>query len=175
MRDGLAAIGVFPTVEEVDLFFKRYDTNRDYSLRYSEFASAFLSQDSYYASLLNRRASNYRSPIYRRDDCFYADTAAEHRNMWRVFFKVEVSAEAVRQRLQRNPHFNVYNAFNSLDSNNDGRVDKFEIKRLIESRGFYVSHLEAGQVLKKFDANNDGTINLNEFREEIMPKSPVKH
>ena len=60
--------------------------------------------------------------------------------MWRVFFKVEIAAEAVRQRLQRNPHFNVYNAFNSLDSNNDGRVDKFEIKRLIESRGFYVSH-----------------------------------
>jgi len=33
---------------------------------------------------------------------------------------------------------------------------------LIESRGFYVSHKEADSVLKKFDKNNDGTINYDE-------------
>lgn len=95
--------------------------------------------------------------------------------MWRVHFKVEVAAEAVRQRLQRQPCFNVYEAFNSLDLNDDGRVSTLEIKRLIESRGFYVTEKEAAQVVKKFDASNDGYISFNEFREEIMPKSPHKH
>jgi len=33
---------------------------------------------------------------------------------------------------------------------------------LIESRGFYVSHKEADSVLKKFDKDNDGSINYNE-------------
>lgn len=93
--------------------------------------------------------------------------------MWRVHFKVEVAAEAVRQRLQRQPCFNVYEAFNSLDLNDDGRVSTLEIKRLIESRGFYVTEKEAAQVVKKFDASNDGYISFNEVsiaREYKDPK-----
>jgi hypothetical protein len=112
--------------------------------------------------MLNRRPSNHRHPLYRRDDCFYSDTQVEFRNMWRVHFKAEVAAEAVRQRLQRQPCFNVYEAFNSLDLSGDGRVSSSEIKRMIESRGFYVTEKEASQVLKKFDTNNDGSITFNE-------------
>ena len=162
VRDGLAAIGVFPTSEEADLFFKRYDADGSLRINFHEFSEAFLSQDSYYQHMLNRRPSNHRHPLYRRDDCFYSDTQVEFRNMWRVHFKVEVAAEAVRQRLQRQPCFNVYEAFNSLDLNDDGRVSASEIKRIIESRGFYVTEKEASQVLKKFDNNNDGSITFNE-------------
>lgn len=82
--------------------------------------------------------------------------------MWRVHFKVEVAAEAIRQRLQRQPCFNVYEAFNSLDLNDDGRITSHEVKRLIESRGFYVTDKEAHQVFKKFDSNQDGSVTLNE-------------
>lgn len=93
--------------------------------------------------MLNRRPSNHRHNCVRRDDCFFADTQVEFRNMWRVHFKVEVAAEAIRQRLACNPHFNVVQAFNSLDMNMDGKVSSSEIKRIIESRGFYVSQKEA--------------------------------
>lgn len=162
IREGLSAIGVFPTSDEVDLFLKRYDDNKDGRLNFNEFSDAFLSNDSYYSHMLNRRPSNHRHPCYRRDDCFYSDTQVEFRNMWRVHFKVEVAAEAVRQRLQRNPHFNVYEAFNSLDLNDDGTVRADEIKRIIESRGFYVSFKEAQTVMEKFDKNKDGRVNYNE-------------
>lgn len=175
LREGLAAIGVFPTSDEVDLFFKRYDSNRDHRLNFSEFSTAFLSQDSYYSHMLNRRPSNHRNHLHRRDDCFFPETQVEFRNMWRVHFKVETSAEAVRQRLACNPHFNAYQAFNSLDLNADGRVQQHELKRLIESRGFYVTNKEANQVFKKFDEDNDGTVRLHDFRSEIEPKSPVRH
>jgi hypothetical protein len=74
LRDGLAAIGVFPTSDEVDLFFKRYDGSRDHRLNFKEFSEAFIAQDSYYAHMLNRRPSNHRIPSHRRDDCFFADT-----------------------------------------------------------------------------------------------------
>ena len=74
IREGLSAIGVFPTSEEVDLFLTRYDGNKDLRLSFNEFADAFLSSDSYYSNMLNRRPSNHKHPIYRRDDCFYSDT-----------------------------------------------------------------------------------------------------
>jgi Ca2+-binding EF-hand superfamily protein len=43
LRDGLAAIGVFPTSEEADLVFKRYDSDLNLRINFHEFSSAFLS------------------------------------------------------------------------------------------------------------------------------------
>ena len=122
LRDGLSAIGVYPTSEEVELFVTRYDSNGDRRLTFNEFSDAFVAQDSYYAHMVNRRPSNHRHPLYRRDDCFMADTQIEFRNVWRVHFKTEVSAESIRQRLQRQPCFNIYEAFNSCDLNDNGSV-----------------------------------------------------
>lgn len=143
LRDGLSAIGVFPTSEEVELFVTRYDSSHDRRLSAREFEAAFLAHDHYYASMVSRRPSNYRYPLYRRDDCFLADTSIEFRNMWRVHFKVESAAENIRRRLAAKPCFNVYEAFNSLDVHEHGSLCKEEFRRLIESRGFYVSDKEA--------------------------------
>jgi hypothetical protein len=93
MREGLNAIGVFPTLDEVDLFVKRYDLNNDGRLSFGEFSKAFESSDHYYAGMLARRPSNHRHVCVRRDDCFYAGTQSEFRNMWRVHFKCETGAE----------------------------------------------------------------------------------
>lgn len=174
LREGLAAIGVFPTPDEVNLFFQRYDTNKNHRLNFSEFSAAFVSDDNYYAHMLNRRPSNHRHHLHRRDDCFFPDTQVEHRNMWRVHFKVESAAEAVRLRLAAHPYFNPVQAFNSLDLNMDGRINSNEIKRIIESRGFYVTQKEAQQVLSKYDKNKDGLIDYHEFVDEIEPKSPIR-
>ena len=162
LRDGLSAIGVFPTSEEVELFITRYDDSKDRRLSMREFEQAFLAQDGYYAGMVQRRPSNYRYPLYRRDDCFHADTAIEFRNMWRVHFKVESAAETIRRRLNSSPYFNVYEAFNSLDLDGDATITKTEVRRWIESRGFYVSDREAEQITKKFDNNGDGRINYSE-------------
>jgi Ca2+-binding EF-hand superfamily protein len=82
--------------------------------------------------------------------------------MWKVHFRVEVAAEIVRQRLQGITNFNVYDAFNSLDLNNDGIITTSELRRIMESRGFYISENEANKVIAKFDTKKDGTIRFNE-------------
>jgi len=41
------------------------------------------------------------------------------------------------------PYFNVYEAFNSLDLNDNGNIGREEFRRLIQSKGFYVSDKEA--------------------------------
>lgn len=124
--------------------------------------------------MLKRRPSNHRHHLHRRDDCFFPDTQVEHRNMWRVHFKVESAAEAVRQRLHAHPHFDVVKAFNSLDANSDGRIQTHELMHILECRGFFVTKKEAEQVLQKFDENRDGQVFFHEFKDEIEPKSPVR-
>ena len=162
IRNGLAAIGVFPSSEEIDLWFKRYDSNGDNKLEFGEFSEAFLPQDSYYTAMLQRRGSTHRYPLYRRDDCFFPDTAVQFRGLFNVHFKAEVAIEAVRQRLAGNPHFDALEAFNSLDLNNDGMVSATEIKQIIQKRGHYVSDKDAALLLRKFDQNNDTQINFKE-------------
>ena len=162
LREGLAAIGVFPTSEELDLFITRYDTTGDRRLNMREFSDAFLALDAYYAGMVERRGSNHRYPLYRRDDCYMADTQLEFRAVWRTHFRSEVAAEATRQRLQRMPYFNVYEAFNSLDQNDSGAVSREEFKRLIQSRGFYVSEKEATEIVEKMDKNKNGRVSFAE-------------
>lgn len=86
LREGLAAIGVFPTSEELELFITRYDSSGDRRLNMREFSDAFLALDAYYASMVERRGSNHRYPLYRRDDCFMPDTQLEFRAVWRTHF-----------------------------------------------------------------------------------------
>ena len=62
------------------------------------------------------------------------------------------------------PYFNVYEAFNSLDLNEDGRITRDEFKRIIQSRGFYVSEKEANQIVEKMDKTKDGRVSFAEVR-----------
>jgi Ca2+-binding EF-hand superfamily protein len=63
--------------------------------------------------------------------------------------------------------FNIYEAFKTCDINNDGIVTKEEIKKLLDSRGFYVTEKEVHGLMEKFDKDRDGRISYSEFMEEI--------
>ena len=60
------------------------------------------------------------------------------------------------------PYFNVYDAFNSLDQNDSGAISRDEFKRLIQSRGFYVSEKEATEIVDKMDRNKNGRVTFSE-------------
>lgn len=49
-------IGIFPSKEELYLFFKRHDQDLDGLLRYGEFCKAILPLTSEYANLMNNRS-----------------------------------------------------------------------------------------------------------------------
>ena len=169
LKAGLNDVGVFPTVEDLELFIKRYDKNEDRRLRFSEFCDAFTPLDAYYANLVNKRTSNdVRGRLYQRDDCFYPETKLEFKSVWRTHFKVESYSESLRQRLYKRPGFNLYEAFISCDLNDDGTISKEELRRLIESRGFYVSEKEVNQLVEKIDKDKDGRISYHEVSRRPM-------
>lgn len=68
----------------------------------------------------------------------------------------------MRQRLYKRPGFDIYEAFTSCDLNDDGTISKDELRRLIESRGFYVSDKEVTTLVEKIDKDKDGRISLHE-------------
>jgi len=58
--------------------------------------------------------------------------------------------------------------------NDNGTIDASELKRMIESRGYFVGWKEVDQVIDKFDKNKDGRVTFSEFRDETLPKSPAR-
>ena len=164
LREGLAAIGVFPTSSDIELYIKRYDKYNERKVRFSDFCESFTPQtDAYYSSALNRRRSNYYARNNgARDDCFEAGTRVEFRAVWNTHFKVEAMCEGIRQRLRAIPSFDLYNAFLTCDLYSDGVITKEELRRFIDSRGFCVTDTDAQQLVDKMDRDRDGRVTYSE-------------
>ena len=52
-------LGIFPTKDEMYLFFKRFDKDADGLLRFSEFSKAVLPISNEYAIIMNNRNPKY--------------------------------------------------------------------------------------------------------------------
>ena len=90
MQHGLADIGVHVTSDDVNLFFSRFDKDKDGRLDYLEFAAALTPQDPYYATILGRRlGSQARLNVYRKDDLFSYPTACAFKDLLRTLMSVE--------------------------------------------------------------------------------------
>lgn len=76
--------------------------------------------------------------------------------------------------MNANPYFNANQAFNSLDLDGDNSITATEVRRMIESRGYFVGQKECEQVIAKMDTNKDGKISYNEFASESRNKSPAR-
>jgi hypothetical protein len=59
LEEGLNKLAVYPTRTELNLLFRRYDSNGDGKLRYSEFTEMFMPKDRTYAEHLNNKRANY--------------------------------------------------------------------------------------------------------------------
>lgn len=53
----MSDLGVYPTMDELDLFFRRYDLDNDARLRYSDFCEVFTPKQTEYAKLMSNRAA----------------------------------------------------------------------------------------------------------------------
>ena len=97
MVHGLADIGIHVTQDDVDLFFQRYDKDRDGRLDFREFADALTPDDPYYAQMLARRPSNHkRINIYKKDDVFAYGTSYAFKDLLRTLISTEGQSEVTR-------------------------------------------------------------------------------
>jgi len=87
----------------------------------------------------------------------------------------EASSESIRQRLNRRPLFNLWEAFKALDRDNNGFISSFEFKNMLIDNGFFPSQKEISSLVDRYDKNQDGKVSYSEFIQEITPKSPQKY
>ena len=70
--------------------------------------------------------------------------------------------------------FNIYDAFRTLDLNNDGQISYEELKEMLRCYGIFTCENDMQTLMKRFDKDRDGTIKYAEFAKEMIPKSPKR-
>mmetsp|Transcript_15713 Transcript_15713/g.26495 ORF Transcript_15713/g.26495 Transcript_15713/m.26495 type:complete len:194 (-) Transcript_15713:9-590(-) len=166
-------LGIGPSQDELELFFSRYDQDKDGKLKFTEFCNAFLPIDSNHCAMLNQRHSNHRSSQFAHQNpqrVFVPLTLLDFKELLRTHFRVEVQAEHLRQQLDQSPIFSLKNAFQVCDGNRRGEITVNELRFLIESQGLYISDKDALSLMDKFDRGKRGSVNQAEFIQEMVPR-----
>ncbi len=143
---------------DLQVILKRWDTDKNGKISFDEFESRF----SKFIKEYNKR--NY----------FAEDNEKElnKRREWLQNHSIpikEVSMEVAEQRFKRLIRqgkfgFSVIRMFRSLDVNKSGFIDVREFKRLMEKECFLkISKETLNKLISKWDNNNDGKINYEEF------------
>jgi len=114
LEDGFKKLGVYlVNKKELDLFFKRYDRNCDYKLRYLEFTDAFTPRDKIYADHLANKKPNYEAR--HPDEAITLRTKLEFGDVIRNMLRYESNLEEIRIMLTQSPTFSISAAFQTLD------------------------------------------------------------
>lgn len=175
LRNGLNSIGLYPSISDSELVFKRFDINSDGVMKFSEFCDVFTPKSAEYSSVLNHRKAYFiYKPYYRIEEYFEPITREHLRDTARAHIETEVLAEALRQHQSRNPYFNLLDAFKTCDIDASGYISTYEIKALLESHGIYSSTKDVSALVDRYDKNKDGRISYSEFVSETKPKSPER-
>lgn len=172
--DSLTHLGSYANRDDVYLFVRRYDKDSDGRLLYSDFCDAFTPKAGHHAATLSSRKAYYLHQGYPKHEYFTRDTREQFLRTFKVHFSVEESAELLRQRLNRRPHFNVHDAFTAIDVDKNGYITREEFKGILKEYGFYATDSELSWLIDRYDRNHDGRISYSEFIDEILPKSPTK-
>jgi Ca2+-binding EF-hand superfamily protein len=172
-KQGMNDIDIFPSTNEMYLIMKKHNKDDDGLLKYAEFCELLKPKDLSYARILTDRRPTY---VEREDlgDIFSSYTVELLRKVLNRIIENEFHSEKIRQRLNRRPLFDKYEAFEALDKNANGSISKFEFKELLAEHGFYATQKELETLMNRYDQNEDGKVSYTEFIREITPKSPEK-
>ncbi|KRW99206.1 hypothetical protein PPERSA_07449 [Pseudocohnilembus persalinus] len=173
-EQALNKMQIYPNSDELYLLFKKYDSDSDGLIRYSEFTKILVPTAQEYANLMNNRQPNYADKV-EGIDIFEIETRIIFKKLLQKVILGEIEAEKIRQDLSENPRFSATDAFTSLDQENLGFISEQEFRKILNDRGFFVSQNDLSNLLNKFDKDADGKITYGEFLSEITPKSPVKY
>ncbi|EGR31118.1 hypothetical protein IMG5_117610 [Ichthyophthirius multifiliis] len=167
-------IGIFPTKNELYLFFQRYDKDNDGLLQYSDFNDLITPANSEYAYLFKRREPLYCDPENGLFN-FSVETRRLFQKLMNKILQSEVEAELIRQQLNRRPFFSIQNAFQAIDSLDSGFITLQDFKQILNEYGIFATRDDLNNLVKRYDKNEDSKVTYREFVKELLPKSPVKY
>ena len=160
----LKKVNLFISNEDANIIFNKYDKNYDNKLDYEEFCDMILPKNYSKAKIMSER----ESPL--NFSGFSQETKNKISNVFQSIINGEKSNENYRRKLFSLPCFNPCNLYNIINRNCCPGIYKEDFVCLLEKNNKFIQPYENEILIDRFDKNNDGIINYNEFIDEITLK-----
>lgn len=173
-EETLEALGLRPYRDETSLLVKHYSRIGDSRLQFSDFSALLMPKNNDYARMVRGRLP-YAVTVRERRRVFSYETSDRLVRVLKLSLDSERVAESLRQRLSRVPTFNLYEAFQAVDSGKDGYITLNEFRDILENHGVYATTKDLESLMDRYDKDRDGRVSYSEFVQEVTPKSPRKY
>lgn len=163
-KNTLLDLGIFLSLDEIKLLFRRFDKDLDGKLSYNELSEIFLPQKDEYASLINQKYSI--DPIVLTEISIY-----QLRSLLDVIVNNERQVEHSRKSLNSRPFFSSYDYYELIKGKYLSYISREDLSQfLLENSSFSYSNFEIDLIFRRIDKNNDYQISFNEFISEVIPQ-----
>jgi len=155
----LADNKISQTSENCKAFIKRYDVDGDGQLTYNEFLFAVLPMDNPTLRTIATQRPNYdvAEDQYLSYDVEYSLSKVIDREI--MFY---INLDFQKASLLKCHDFNYLDAFSAI-SRSPGKIDYSNLEDFFRQLGIYPNEDELVALLRRFDRNDDGCINYDEF------------
>lgn len=156
---------VYPTDEEIDLIFSRYDKDGDLFLDFYEFSEIFLPFSPEHIKIMKNRL-----PMKPNNKISY-DSKSYLIKLLKTLINNEAHLELNRRKLCSLEFFSAYEEFAKLKTFNQNFADLETFFYFINDQKILIRFKnEINLIFNKFDRDSDGKISFNEFIKEITPQ-----
>jgi Ca2+-binding protein (EF-Hand superfamily) len=156
--------GIYHTEMHCGAFIRRYDLDKDEKLTYHEFLHAVLSRDN----------SELRSAAVQRPNYTVGPNETLPYEVEYALSKVidkeitfYLNLDYQKINLIKRYDFNALDAFGAIDKFSTGRLDYENIRDFFRGQAMDPSDEDVIAILRRFDKDEDGTINFAEFSEAL--------
>lgn len=168
LKQFLKENGVYPLDEEIIYLIKRYDTNGDLRISYTNFADAILpATDPTLRQLATHRESYYVGK--------YEALPYDVERLLSQLFEKEINAFRRIEILKRNVieryDFELRDAFEAVDADKLGFLDHESFHLFFKRNNMSVSVDDVLALFRRIDKDKDGKISFAEFADIIRPTS----
>jgi Ca2+-binding EF-hand superfamily protein len=157
-------------LDDVYMFFKRFDRYGTGLLDFNQIGIAVLPFSREYACLVTDRPEYYCRRERDLHRYFCNETRFEIQAFFSIFFKAERQLESLRDRLKRRPYFELNDAFDFCARSRPGVILAGDLRDILAEQGFYTTERELQGLMTRLDRDRDAAISRRDFMDELAVK-----
>jgi hypothetical protein len=165
-QKSLKKFNIFPTDQDIELIYRRYDSDSDAHLDFYEFLDIFLPINPEYCKMMKNRMNDINENQISNQSKF---------NLIRFFKMIidnEIKIESNRKLLCSQLGFSAYEEFRKIKSTYMNKVDIESLKEYLNNYScLYPSDFNL--ILRRFDKDKDGKISFDDFVDQITPRNLI--
>ena len=142
---------------------KRYDSNKDSQLTFTDITDMFMPIDQkLQKELLNRVSNNSVNLMMTAKE-----TVRAFQNVLLCILKVEKNVDLLKKQMMKRPLFDLDQAFKVINRDGYGKITAEDFKNALRTHGIYYYDQEIKSMFRRYDKDKDGMITYADFRQEF--------